>query len=187
MNGKSVSVRSRGCEDYRWVYVRQWPVLNTRPGWSLFNLLFISLYQNYLLLGLAAPAWVAAAASATNPHINLVDWLAALTFLALVAVETVADNQQEDFQNTKKQLASAGDLGPPFSAGFISWGLFSISRHPNYLAEQMLWMVTSWTKVQTSYIGLRCTACSVWPPLAPCPPPCCSASSRPCSSSCSSR
>ena len=143
VNVKSVSARSRGCEDYRWVYVRQWPVLNTRPGWSLFNLLFISLYQNYLLLGLAAPAWVAAAASATNPHINLVDWLAALTFLALVAVETVADNQQEDFQNAKKQLASAGDLGPPFSAGFISWGLFSISRHPNYLAEQMLWMVTS--------------------------------------------
>ena len=29
----------------------------------------------------------------------------------------------------------------PYSLGFVSWGLFSISRHPNYLAEQLLWVV----------------------------------------------
>ena len=123
----------------RWAYVRQWPVLNTKVGWSLFNLIFISFYQNFLLMGIAAPAWIAAAT--LNTDINVLDFMAAVTFLALIFVETVADNQQEDFQNSKKQLAAEKRSQAPFSTGFISWGLFSISRHPNYLAEQTLWVV----------------------------------------------
>ena len=91
------------------MYVRQWPVLNTRLGWSLFNLTFISFYQNFLLMGLAAPAWVAAAAPTSD--INMLDFMAALTFLTLVFLETVADNQQEDFQSSKKQLAAENRQG----------------------------------------------------------------------------
>ncbi|XP_023320370.1 uncharacterized protein C594.04c, partial [Eurytemora carolleeae] len=34
-----------GEEDYRWEHLRKWPVLNTRIGWFLFNLFFISIYQ----------------------------------------------------------------------------------------------------------------------------------------------
>ena len=90
-------------------------------------------------MGIASPAWIAAAT--LNADINVLDFMAAVTFLALIFVETVADNQQEDFQNSKKQLAAEKRSQPPFSTGFISWGLFSISRHPNYLAEQTLWVV----------------------------------------------
>ena len=119
--------------------MRQWPVLNTRPGWSLFNLLFISLYQNLLLLSIALPALYSAQSVAP---LNSLDLMASVTFLVLVLVETVADNQQEDFQNEKyRQLGRGKPAEYPYSLGFVSWGLFSLSRHPNYLAEQLLWIV----------------------------------------------
>ena len=44
-----------GEEDYRWAHVREWPVLRTRAGWTAFNLLFISFYQNLLLLWFTLP------------------------------------------------------------------------------------------------------------------------------------
>ena len=129
-----------GCEDYRWRYVRQWPGLNTGLGWTVFNLTFISLYQNFLLLSLAFPALYCARSSAP---VNSLDLLVALTFLVLVLVETVADNQQEEFQNEKyRQLGGSKKSAEfPYSVGFITWGLFSVCRHPNYLAEQLLWLV----------------------------------------------
>ena len=39
-----------GEEDYRWEILRQTPALKGRLKWSLFNLFFISLYQNGLIL-----------------------------------------------------------------------------------------------------------------------------------------
>ena len=125
--------------DPRWVYVREWPVLNTRLGWTAFNLLFISFYQNFLLLSLALPALYSALSPAS---LGLLDLLISVTFLLLVLVETLADNQQEDFQNEKhRQLRSQKTADYPYSLGFVNWGLFAISRHPNYLAEQLLWVV----------------------------------------------
>ena len=119
--------------------MREWPVLNTRLGWTAFNLLFISFYQNFLLLSLAFPALYSALSPAS---LGLLDLLISVTFLLLVLVETLADNQQEDFQNEKhRQLRSQKTADYPYSLGFVSWGLFSISRHPNYLAEQLLWVV----------------------------------------------
>ena len=78
--------------------MREWPVLNTRLGWTAFNLLFISFYQNFLLLSLAFPALYSALSPAS---LGLLDLLISVTFLLLVLVETLADNQQEDFQNEK--------------------------------------------------------------------------------------
>lgn len=96
----------------------------------------------FLLLGLAAPVFVVAAVPSNNESLTLLDLTIAATFLGLVIIETVADNQQEEFQNTKKMLIKDGyESTAPFQAGFISWGLFSLSRHPNYVAEQLLWVI----------------------------------------------
>merc|ERR1711988_1596239 len=124
---------------------------NTRLGWTLFNLLFISLYQNLLLLSIALPALYSAQSVAP---LNSLDLMASVTFLVLVLVETVADNQQEDFQNEKyRQLARGKPAEYPYSLGFVSWGLFSLSRHPNYLAVQLVLLFQGSTLLSESITG----------------------------------
>ena len=95
--------------------MRKWPVLNTRLGWSLFNLIFISIYQNFLLLGTVAPSFVVAASG--NKDLNVIDVLAAISFITCFILETYADNQQEDFQNSKKMLLKNKEQQKPFDQG----------------------------------------------------------------------
>lgn len=60
------------------------------------------------------------------------DYVAAVLFLALLAVETVADPQMWTFQQGKKRRReNAEDVAQPF----MTTGLFRYTRHPNYAAE----------------------------------------------------
>lgn len=129
----------RGEEDYRWAILRKRPLF--QPGWKfrLFNLFFISLYQNTLILLFCLPALLAW----TQPErpLTALDGLAALLFLLFLLVETLADNQQYRFQSRKKELgAGPGTMPEPFRKGFIDSGLWSLVRHPNYAAEQAIWL-----------------------------------------------
>ncbi len=129
----------RGEEDYRWSVLRQKPFLNTRGGWAIFNLGFISLYQNALILLFTLPALVAW--QGAEKPISVFDLIIVLAFLAFLVIETIADQQQYDFQTEKyRQLT---DISSPFSGiydkGFCTIGLWSKVRHPNYTAEQAIW------------------------------------------------
>ncbi len=124
-----------GHEDYRWAHVRKNPGLNTRLGWTLFNLFFICLYQNALLLLIALPALMVHDAS--RP-LGWMDGALAALYLALVAFETLADQQQWTFQADKRRRMAQGEVVTP---GFICSGLWARSRHPNYFAEQSIWVV----------------------------------------------
>ncbi len=128
-----------GHEDYRWDHLRQWPVLRTRGGWAAFNLLFICFYQNVLLLLITLPIIEARGA---GYGIGPLDVLLAVALLGLVALETYADQTMWRFQNEKKRRRADGEpLTGRFAAGFIHDGIWSHSRHPNYLAEQSIWVV----------------------------------------------
>jgi steroid 5-alpha reductase family enzyme len=128
-----------GEEDYRWAHVRQLPVLGTRVGWTLFDLLFICLYQNVLLLWITLPI---VAVEDAGHGLGPWDWLLAVAFVALVALESYADQQQWNFQNEKKRRrAEGGPLTGRYAAGFIHDGIWASTRHPNYLAEQSIWIV----------------------------------------------
>ena len=94
-----------GEEDYRWPELQRkmkafsptlFPVL-----WQVFNVTFICLYQHVLLLLIALPAWVAQQSSAP---LNALDVAAAALFLALLLLESVADQQQWVFQQSKRKL-----------------------------------------------------------------------------------
>ena len=49
----------KGEEDYRWKILRETPVLKGRLRFGLFNLLFISFYQNLLILLFSTPLVIA--------------------------------------------------------------------------------------------------------------------------------
>ncbi|MGN8551316.1 UNVERIFIED_CONTAM: DUF1295 domain-containing protein [Microbacterium sp. SLM126] len=116
-----------GMEDYRWAILRG----RMKPWqFQLFNLFFIVLYQNALLVLITLPAYIA-----WQHPMPFGGWDAAFAvlFAAFLVGEFVADQQQWDFHEKKK--AAGGHLEP----GFMTTGLFAYSRHPNFFFEQAQW------------------------------------------------
>lgn len=81
------------------------------------------------------PSPTATQKSATEKHrgnhgeqMTPADWVGRGLYLAGFALEVVADQQKRTFRS---DIANRGT--------FITTGLWSISRHPNYLGEIMLW------------------------------------------------
>ena len=130
----------RGEEDYRWAELRrQQPALGRRPVWMAFNLFFISLYQNTLILLFTLPAIVAW--QGQSRPLNALDALAAVLMLGFIALETLADQQQWNFQREKYRRIGAGEqLDVAYAQGFCATGLWARVRHPNYACEQAVWL-----------------------------------------------
>ena len=130
-----------GEEDYRWAILRAKKEFQPHWKWLLFNLFFISLYQNVLVLCTTLPALIAMRSDAP---FGPVDGIAAACMLGFLVLETVADAQQWRFQTRKKALLKDGaklaDLPAPYCKGFNTTGLWGRSRHPNYFAEQAIWV-----------------------------------------------
>jgi steroid 5-alpha reductase family enzyme len=123
---------ARGGEDYRWSVLR---ARMSRGGFALFNLFFIVIFQNIVLLLITLPALTAA----EHPTpLGALDVVAAVLFLMLLAGETVADQQQWRFQSWKAGERAAGREPQP---RFLQRGLFGVSRHPNYFFEIAQWWV----------------------------------------------
>ncbi len=130
-----------GKEDYRWQILRKKPVLKNRLVWALFDLFFISVYQNGIVLAICLPA---VAVAFSDAPLGWTDALAVVFSCAALALETVADEQQWRFHSEKKRLLEEGkkleDLPEPYRKGFNTTGIWAFSRHPNYLGEQSFWI-----------------------------------------------
>ena len=118
-----------GVEDYRWAVIR-----NAMKPWQfqLFNLFFIVIYQNILLVLIALPGWTALQ---HRSPLGTLDIVLAVLFVGALVGETIADQQQWEFHQRKKAAhpdASAAD-------GFLRDGMFHYSRHPNYFFEIAQW------------------------------------------------
>lgn len=127
--GYGILLGKRGGEDYRWEELRgrMSPAL-----FQVFNVFFIAAYQHLLLFLIALPAWSAMGAAPLGP----LDAVATLGFVGLLALETVADEQQWRFQEDKRKKKERGE---PIERPFLTTGLFRYSRHPNFFAEQGMW------------------------------------------------
>ncbi len=122
-----------GVEDYRWEVLR-----NSMKGWqfSLFNIFFIVIYQNFLILLMTLPTHEAYLHR--SKPLSALDIFFIVGFLALLLGETISDQQQWNFHQQKQ---AAREAGTPLASGFLQTGLFKYSRHPNYFFEQAQWWV----------------------------------------------
>lgn len=127
-----------GEEDYRWSILRAKPEFNSPVKWRLFNLFFISLYQNGLILLFTLPILLAVDNSSA---LGWTDYIFTVLMIFFIVFETIADQQQWNYQSEKyRQFKERGKAEGIFSKGFTHTGLWKYIRHPNYMAEQSIWI-----------------------------------------------
>jgi len=129
----------KGEEDYRWNILRQNPLLQKGIRIQLFNLLFISFYQNMLILLFSTPLILAAKYS--NTGLSKLDYMAAFFMLLFILIETIADNQLFNFHQQKQnKIPINGNFSNSLAKGFMTDGLWKHVRHPNFISEQLIWV-----------------------------------------------
>lgn len=138
-----------GEEDYRWSILRAKPEFSPQWKWVAFNLFFISFYQMGLVMLIMFPMLKGIGGG----ELIWGDYLLAALVIAFVVIEYIADQQQYNFQTEKyRRINGNEDLGP-YRHGFVRTGLWGIARHPNYAAEQAVWILIYFFSV---------TATGVW-------------------------
>ncbi|KAE8148701.1 hypothetical protein BDV25DRAFT_157732 [Aspergillus avenaceus] len=152
-----------GSEDYRWAYIRSW--VNNRFVFFLFNIVFISLTQSILLLLITAPTYnfLVLSQLPTGQSFEIPDLVFSRVAFFFVIIEAFADQQQWYFHCAKHEYLKNARIPDQhkkrfmpedLERGFVVSGLWSLSRHPNFLAEQAIWLTMYlWNAYRTeSYI-----------------------------------
>ena len=135
-----------GSEDYRWPYVKEYA---GPAGMFLFNVVFISLAQSFLLCMVTFPTYVIllvqrATTAGLAPSFTIADAVAFGLMISFVALTAVADQQQWNFQHAKQEYRDTARVRAGYSQaslerGFNTKGIFAYSRKPNYAFEQSVW------------------------------------------------
>lgn len=117
----------------------------------LLNLLFISLGQSLLLCLLTGPTYVFVVLSQLpgGDTFGIPDLVFSRLLFFFVLIELLADEQQWRFQRAKRAYLDAARVPDEFKdrftpedldRGFVISGLWSLCRHPNFAAEQSIWL-----------------------------------------------
>nr|POE88259.1 uncharacterized protein CFP56_11488 [Quercus suber] len=129
-----------GSEDYRWELIKK------RIGPLAFFLL------NIVFISITTPTYIIVLASRLQSTMTLPDTLFARFMMILIVFEYFADGQMWSYQTAKHQYLKTAKMPSDTSytraqldRGFITSGLWRYSRHPNFAAEQLIWVVLySW-------------------------------------------
>ncbi|KAL1971072.1 hypothetical protein VTN77DRAFT_23 [Rasamsonia byssochlamydoides] len=135
-----------GSEDYRWGILRSY--INSRFRFFVFNVLFIGLTQSLLLCFITAPTYlfvVLAQLPDEGATFGIPDLVFSRLLIFFVCIETIADEQQWRFQRAKQTYQKENRVPDGFAVedlerGFVVSGLWSFCRHPNFAAEQAIWL-----------------------------------------------
>lgn len=129
-----------GEEDYRWEILRKRPGFSNKIVWMVFNLFFISGYQNVLIFLFTLP--ILSGLDQRAPQtIQMGDIILAFFMVTAIIIEFIADQQQYNFQTEKHRRIKAGEELGPYAKGFVDTGLWGLMRHPNYAMEQSTWVI----------------------------------------------
>ncbi|POS83367.1 hypothetical protein EPUL_004791, partial [Erysiphe pulchra] len=89
-----------------------------------------------------------------NESFTAADFIFASVLIAFIVLEFIADQQQWNYQEAKRIYNETARVSSKFNQddlerGFVVTGLWSKSRHPNFVAEQAIWILFylwgSWT------------------------------------------
>lgn len=126
----------KGGEDYRWMHVRTWPMFRSRVVWFVFSFLVVSIFQSWLLWAITLPLQ----SLPVHRAVSVPEKIFAAGFLFFLALETLTDQQQWEFQ-CEKRFQRPRRLGVDYDIGFCIDGVFAFSRHMNVWSEQSIWLM----------------------------------------------
>ncbi len=128
-----------GEEDYRWKIMRETKMLKGRFRFGLFNLLFISIYQNIVIFLFSSPLLLAALHP--EKQITIIDFISGILIVTFIITESISDNQLFKFQQEKKNPGKENNqYKESLKKGFLTEGLWRYARHPNFTSEQAIWI-----------------------------------------------
>jgi steroid 5-alpha reductase family enzyme len=129
----------KGEEDYRWKIIRETRFLKGRFRFGLFNLLFISLYQNIVILLFSSPLLLVAIHP--EKQITIIDLVAGIMMVTFIVTESISDYQLFKFHQEKKNSGKKENkYKESLKKGFLTEGLWRYGRHPNFTSEQAIWI-----------------------------------------------
>ena len=111
-------------EDWRYIHLRD--TTHGRLPWWLVSFVGVQLVPTLVVFAGMLPLWPAL--GAPRHPFNAIDGLATVVTAASIAIETIADNQMRAFTRNADNRGRTIDVG-----------LWSRSRHPNYLGEIGMW------------------------------------------------
>lgn len=99
-----------------------------------------------LLWSVTLPTYVLLLSSQLQPEMTWTDTIIARLLMALVILTYFADQQQWNYHVAKKEYLKtakvpAGWTRAQVDRGFNTTGLWKYSRHPNFAAEQSIWIL----------------------------------------------
>ncbi|KAI5370198.1 hypothetical protein Slin14017_G010770 [Septoria linicola] len=132
-----------GSEDYRWELIKKY---SGSFAFLLLNIVFISSVQLVLLWSVTLPTYVLLLTSQIQPEMDKIDLIIGRVLMALVIFEYFADQQQWNYQTAKQEYQKTAKVPAGWSRaqmdrGFVTTGLWKFSRHPNFAAEQCIWIL----------------------------------------------
>ncbi|MDI1486932.1 MAG: hypothetical protein OHK93_006194 [Ramalina farinacea] len=129
-----------GSEDYRWNVIKDY---TGAPVFFLFNIT--------LLFLVTTPAYIMLVASkGLGDTEALTDVVFSRTIGLVIFIAYLADNQQWYYYEARNQYRKTAKVPPGYhqedlDRGFNTTGMFAWSRHPNFAAEQTVWvLVYAW-------------------------------------------
>ncbi|KAK9479352.1 hypothetical protein V1514DRAFT_328414 [Lipomyces japonicus] len=129
-----------GHEDHRWPGVKSG---KSNIQLFFFGIAFVAIWEPLMLVNITQPVSIILESRDKDAGVSDIFFLFAIAFF--IYLERVFDDVQQNYQNAKRKYESLGEVTDEYTQdelerGFCTQGPFGFSRHPNFAAEQYIWL-----------------------------------------------